>query len=220
MFDCLRGFAVCRCLNLICPLCFFCSFHFSFFSQGSFEIQQDDVSISYLPLAHMFERMIQVVDPLLLLFLCMNPKLNPFLLQVSMFCYGARVGFYQGDISLLMDDIKTLKPTFFPVVPRLLNRIYDKVSKRITRSSFSFTRCKVQQIHPLVKIMHQYSSLASAGSPGAVRPLHGSGFNPSWGYFLPAFPLSSLHCCIAIKLKSKKPHKIDWFKSRLIFLLR
>lgn len=50
------------------------------------------------------------------------------LLQVSMFCHGARVGFYQGDISLLMDDIKTLKPTFFPVVPRLLNRIYDKVS--------------------------------------------------------------------------------------------
>lgn len=44
-----------------------------------------------------------------------------------MFCHGARVGFYQGDISLLMDDIKTLKPTFFPVVPRLLNRIYDKV---------------------------------------------------------------------------------------------
>uniref|UniRef100_A0A8C7MCB1 Arachidonate--CoA ligase n=1 Tax=Oncorhynchus kisutch TaxID=8019 RepID=A0A8C7MCB1_ONCKI len=49
-------------------------------------------------------------------------------LCVSMFCHGARVGFYQGDISLLMDDIKTLKPTFFPVVPRLLNRIYDKVS--------------------------------------------------------------------------------------------
>lgn len=48
--------------------------------------------------------------------------------QVSMFCHGARVGFYQGDISLLMDDIKTLKPTFFPVVPRLLNRMYDKVS--------------------------------------------------------------------------------------------
>uniref|UniRef100_A0A674F784 Arachidonate--CoA ligase n=1 Tax=Salmo trutta TaxID=8032 RepID=A0A674F784_SALTR len=65
-----------------------------------------DVSISYLPLAHMFERMI----------------------QVSMLCHGARVGFYQGDISLLMDDIKTLKPTLFPVVPRLLNRIYDKVS--------------------------------------------------------------------------------------------
>uniref|UniRef100_A0A9J8AKE9 Arachidonate--CoA ligase n=1 Tax=Cyprinus carpio carpio TaxID=630221 RepID=A0A9J8AKE9_CYPCA len=80
---------------------------FGHFKQyGYFVIRQEDVSISYLPLAHMFERMI----------------------QVSMFCHGARVGFYQGDISLLMDDIKTLKPTFFPVVPRLLNRIYDKVS--------------------------------------------------------------------------------------------
>lgn len=46
-----------------------------------------------------------------------------------MFCHGAKVGFYQGDISLLMDDIRTLQPTFFPVVPRLLNRIYDKVSQ-------------------------------------------------------------------------------------------
>nr|XP_015197607.1 PREDICTED: long-chain-fatty-acid--CoA ligase 1-like isoform X2 [Lepisosteus oculatus] len=73
--------------------------------EGSFVIRQEDISISYLPLAHMFERMI----------------------QVSMFCHGARVGFYQGDLSLLMDDIKTLRPTFFPVVPRLLNRIYDKI---------------------------------------------------------------------------------------------
>uniref|UniRef100_A0A8C9SJ13 Arachidonate--CoA ligase n=1 Tax=Scleropages formosus TaxID=113540 RepID=A0A8C9SJ13_SCLFO len=77
---------------------------------GSFVIRQEDVSISYLPLAHMFERMI----------------------QVSMFCHGARVGFYQGDISLLMDDIKTLRPTFFPVVPRLLNRIYDKIMGSVT----------------------------------------------------------------------------------------
>ncbi|XP_016102789.1 long-chain-fatty-acid--CoA ligase 1-like [Sinocyclocheilus grahami] len=78
--------------------------------EGYFVIRQEDVSISYLPLAHMFERMI----------------------QVSMFCHGARVGFYQGDISLLMDDIKTLKPTFFPVVPRLLNRIYDKILGSVT----------------------------------------------------------------------------------------
>uniref|UniRef100_A0A8C2FSB6 Arachidonate--CoA ligase n=1 Tax=Cyprinus carpio TaxID=7962 RepID=A0A8C2FSB6_CYPCA len=53
-------------------------------------------------------------------------------IMVSMFCHGARVGFYQGDISLLMDDIKTLKPTFFPVVPRLLNRIYDKILGSVT----------------------------------------------------------------------------------------
>uniref|UniRef100_A0A668AJC1 Arachidonate--CoA ligase n=1 Tax=Myripristis murdjan TaxID=586833 RepID=A0A668AJC1_9TELE len=59
-------------------------------------------------------------------------KLSLLVSQVSMFCHGARVGFYQGDISLLMDDIKTLKPTFFPVVPRLLNRIYDKIQGSVT----------------------------------------------------------------------------------------
>ncbi|XP_053269241.1 long-chain-fatty-acid--CoA ligase 5 [Pleuronectes platessa] len=64
-----------------------------------------DVSISFLPLAHMFERVVQMV----------------------IYGAGARVGFFQGDIRLLPDDMKTLKPTIFPVVPRLLNRVYDKV---------------------------------------------------------------------------------------------
>uniref|UniRef100_A0A669DC07 Long-chain-fatty-acid--CoA ligase n=1 Tax=Oreochromis niloticus TaxID=8128 RepID=A0A669DC07_ORENI len=64
-----------------------------------------DVTISFLPLAHMFERVVQTV----------------------VFGAGAKVGFFQGDIKLLPDDMKTLQPTLFPVVPRLLNRIYDKV---------------------------------------------------------------------------------------------
>ncbi|GLD60081.1 long-chain-fatty-acid--CoA ligase 5 [Lates japonicus] len=65
-----------------------------------------DVSISFLPLAHMFERVVQTV----------------------MYGAGAKVGFFQGDIRLLPDDMKTLQPTIFPVVPRLLNRVYDKES--------------------------------------------------------------------------------------------
>uniref|UniRef100_A0A667GZK1 Long-chain-fatty-acid--CoA ligase n=1 Tax=Lynx canadensis TaxID=61383 RepID=A0A667GZK1_LYNCA len=70
-----------------------------------FQATTEDVSISYLPLAHMFERIVQTV----------------------MYSCGAKVGFFQGDIRLLPDDMKTLKPTVFPSVPRLLNRIYDKV---------------------------------------------------------------------------------------------
>lgn len=65
---------------------------------------------------------------------------------------GARVGFFQGDIRLLPDDMKTLQPTIFPVVPRLLNRVYDRVgdlclSRRshsalnINASSFSLKSC-------------------------------------------------------------------------------
>uniref|UniRef100_A0A8C2PKY1 Long-chain-fatty-acid--CoA ligase n=1 Tax=Cyprinus carpio TaxID=7962 RepID=A0A8C2PKY1_CYPCA len=56
-----------------------------------------DVSISFLPLAHMFERVVQV-------------SLS-FISGLSNFQY----------------DMKALQPTVFPVVPRLLNRIYDKV---------------------------------------------------------------------------------------------
>lgn len=52
-------------------------------------IRQEDVSISYLPLAHMFERMIQVVGPLLRLFflcsvcVCVVCTVNPKLKSIS-----------------------------------------------------------------------------------------------------------------------------------------
>ncbi|XP_075466429.1 long-chain-fatty-acid--CoA ligase 1 isoform X2 [Ascaphus truei] len=64
-----------------------------------------DVLISFLPLAHMFERVVECV----------------------ILCHGARIGFFQGDIRLLMDDLKVLQPTIFPVVPRLLNRMFDRI---------------------------------------------------------------------------------------------
>ncbi|XP_023279128.1 long-chain-fatty-acid--CoA ligase 1-like isoform X2 [Seriola lalandi dorsalis] len=65
----------------------------------------EDVMLSFLPLAHMFERVVEGV----------------------MIVHGARIGFFQGDIRRLTDDLNTLKPTVFPVVPRLLNRMYDKI---------------------------------------------------------------------------------------------
>uniref|UniRef100_A0A8B9QNN1 Arachidonate--CoA ligase n=1 Tax=Apteryx owenii TaxID=8824 RepID=A0A8B9QNN1_APTOW len=74
-------------------------------TENTFECTSSDISMSYLPLAHMFERVVQTV----------------------VYSCGGKVGFFQGDIKLLTDDMKTLKPTLFPVVPRLLNRIYDKI---------------------------------------------------------------------------------------------
>ncbi|XP_075053088.1 long-chain-fatty-acid--CoA ligase 1 isoform X1 [Mixophyes fleayi] len=68
-------------------------------------LNASDIHISYLPLAHMFERLVQCV----------------------VLCHGAGIGFFQGDIRLLMDDLKVLQPTIFPVVPRLLNRMFDRV---------------------------------------------------------------------------------------------
>uniref|UniRef100_A0A673L8R8 long-chain-fatty-acid--CoA ligase n=1 Tax=Sinocyclocheilus rhinocerous TaxID=307959 RepID=A0A673L8R8_9TELE len=49
-------------------------------------------------------------------------------------CHGGRIGFFQGDIRLLSDDMKALRPTIFPVVPRLLNRMYDKIFSQANTS--------------------------------------------------------------------------------------
>lgn len=59
-------------------------------------------------------------------------------LQSVVYCHGGRIGFFQGDIRLLSDDMKALRPTIFPVVPRLLNRMYDKVS--LFASLFAITK--------------------------------------------------------------------------------
>ncbi|KAG9479864.1 hypothetical protein GDO78_011739 [Eleutherodactylus coqui] len=73
--------------------------------QSLLTLNASDIHVSYLPLAHMFERLVQCV----------------------VLCHGARIGFFQGDIRLLMDDLKVLQPTIFPVVPRLLNRMFDRI---------------------------------------------------------------------------------------------
>ncbi|KAE8589382.1 hypothetical protein XENTR_v10017544 [Xenopus tropicalis] len=74
-------------------------------TESTFMPLTSDVAISYLPMAHMFERVVQTV----------------------MYHSGGKVGFFQGDVRLLTDDMKELRPTLFPTVPRLLNRIYDKI---------------------------------------------------------------------------------------------
>ena len=66
-----------------------------------------DVHISYLPLAHVFER--SVVTCLL--------------------SVGASIGFYHGNNLELIDDIQMLKPTLFASVPRLFTKIYQKIVK-------------------------------------------------------------------------------------------
>ncbi|XP_044500080.1 long chain acyl-CoA synthetase 6, peroxisomal-like isoform X2 [Mangifera indica] len=71
-----------------------------------------DVYISYLPLAHIYERANQVM----------------------VVYFGASVGFYQGDSMKLMDDLAALRPTVFCSVPRLYNRIYASITNAVKTS--------------------------------------------------------------------------------------
>jgi len=64
-----------------------------------------DRHLSYLPLAHIFERIV----------------------MAQILIAGGSVAFFRGDPTLLIDDINACRPTILPAVPRVLNRIYDKV---------------------------------------------------------------------------------------------
>lgn len=41
------------------------------------------------------------------------------------------IGFYQGEVPKLLDDMAELRPTVFPSVPRLLNRVHDKITQGV-----------------------------------------------------------------------------------------
>lgn len=71
-----------------------------------------DVYISYLPLAHIFERA--------------SVTSNAY--------FGIAVGFYQGDNMKLVEDIALLRPTIFCSVPRLYNRIYNSIMNTVKTS--------------------------------------------------------------------------------------
>jgi long-chain acyl-CoA synthetase len=73
---------------------------------GNLNVTSAEVHLSYLPLAHIFEQLI----------------------ENAIFMEGGSIGFYQGDTLKLMDDIAVLRPTIFPSVPRLFNRIYDRIT--------------------------------------------------------------------------------------------
>ncbi|KIJ60664.1 hypothetical protein HYDPIDRAFT_32087 [Hydnomerulius pinastri MD-312] len=59
--------------------------------------------LSYLPLAHIYERVV----------------------ELTTVAVGGCIGFFTGDPLRLLEDAQFLKPHFFPSVPRVLNRVYQ-----------------------------------------------------------------------------------------------
>ncbi|KAL2468540.1 Long chain acyl-CoA synthetase 7 [Forsythia ovata] len=78
----------------------------------SVKFHPSDIYISYLPLAHIYERSYQILSVY----------------------FGVAVGFYQGDNMKLMDDLAALRPTIFASVPRLYNRIYAGIINAVKTS--------------------------------------------------------------------------------------
>jgi len=73
-------------------------------------LSHTDIYISYLPLAHVFDRL----------------GIHTLLSQ------GASIGFFGGVLLQITEDLGILKPTVFPSVPRLLNKVYDRVTAAVS----------------------------------------------------------------------------------------
>jgi long-chain acyl-CoA synthetase len=69
------------------------------------KLTKDDCYISYLPLPHSFEQTLFVGGVVI----------------------GIKIGFFSGNVLKIIDDLSILKPTCFPTVPRLFNKIFCKI---------------------------------------------------------------------------------------------
>ncbi|TYJ50291.1 hypothetical protein E1A91_A01G196200v1 [Gossypium mustelinum] len=70
---------------------------------------EEDTYFSFLPLAHVYDQ----------------------IMETYFIKRGSSIGFWQGDVRYLMDDIQELKPTAFCAVPRVYDRIYTGIVNKI-----------------------------------------------------------------------------------------
>jgi long-chain acyl-CoA synthetase len=76
-------------------------------------LSETDIALSYLPAAHIYERSVDLT---------------------SIDC-GRALGFSQGDNTKLAEDVAELKPTLFPGVPRVWQRMYDRINAQVSGSN-------------------------------------------------------------------------------------
>ena len=74
---------------------------------------QNDVWFSYLPMAHIFERVI----------------------NVALFTVGGQIWLSSGRIENMFAEVKKVKPTIFGSVPSVLQMLYDKIQIKMTNST-------------------------------------------------------------------------------------
>lgn len=85
-----------------------------YFEHWNVKFERDCSMLSYLPLAHIFEQQGEAL----------------------IFGAGGKVGYYTGDIKLLLNDLEALKPTTFIGVPRVFARFQQRIEETIEKSSF------------------------------------------------------------------------------------
>ena len=78
-----------------------------------FGVNSEDSFLSFLPLCHMLEKTCG---------------------YYSMLFSGVTIA-YAGDLTTIVDDVRTIRPTILIVVPRVVEKIYEAVEKKVLESS-------------------------------------------------------------------------------------
>eukprot|EP00698_Gefionella_okellyi_P023298 TRINITY_DN7917_c0_g1_i1.p1 TRINITY_DN7917_c0_g1~~TRINITY_DN7917_c0_g1_i1.p1 ORF type:complete len:672 (-),score=122.89 TRINITY_DN7917_c0_g1_i1:107-2122(-) len=80
--------------------------------QQGLHITSSDVHLSYLPMSHIFERVV----------------------VSALWANGAACAFFQGNAQFLLEDMQTAQPTLFFGVPRVFNKLHDKVMAGVDKA--------------------------------------------------------------------------------------
>jgi long-chain acyl-CoA synthetase len=76
-------------------------------------VQAGDVSYLYLPLAHVFARVVQLCT----------------------FYLGATISYFGGDTRQIVSELGDARPTYFPSVPRMFEKIYTQATAQVQEAS-------------------------------------------------------------------------------------
>lgn len=107
---------------------------------NEFYLNEKDTIISYLPLAHCYEKWLMAM--------CL--------------ARGVAIGYFRGNPLTLVQDIQILKPTVLPAVPRVLTKLYDTINMIMAKEAHKHKLFKValrQKLHNIrtkVKFTHTF----------------------------------------------------------------
>jgi long-chain acyl-CoA synthetase len=94
-----------------------------------FALSRDDSFLSFLPLCHMFEKTCG---------------------YYAMLFRGVTVA-YAGDLTTIVDDVQAIRPTILITVPRVVEKIYEAVEKKVLESSL----VKRKMVYGSIRVLNE-----------------------------------------------------------------
>ncbi|XP_022671870.1 long-chain-fatty-acid--CoA ligase 1-like isoform X2 [Varroa jacobsoni] len=102
--------------------CILRAYHTVSISVGPLRAHAGEYTFCYMPTGHIYE----------------------ILFELLVLAEGGTAMFWRGDIKKMVDDMKIIRPHYVPMVPRIMNKIYDGVNEKLAGSKLKhavFTYC-------------------------------------------------------------------------------